>query len=214
MTETSRVDPLVKRLREASSLTFDDWTTVGPYNDYRTAPEAADIIEQLAANIEALTTQLAEDADARKQIDHRLEELVGQVDALTAERDRLKQEVDQFRRVNDGLQDAMLVAEAETRMTMAELADWTARAEAAEAETRLLMDELADTVARECRIYESHAEAAEADNARLREALEWYGEHARRCQMVWPERDKGRAALATDGGQRAHDALNTGKETE
>jgi septal ring factor EnvC (AmiA/AmiB activator) len=77
----------VKRLREASSLTFDDWTTVGPYNDYRTAPEAADIIEQLAANIEALTTQLAEDADARKQIDHRLAELVGQVDALTAERD-------------------------------------------------------------------------------------------------------------------------------
>jgi hypothetical protein len=38
--------------------------------------------------IEALTTQLAEHADVRKQIDHRLEELVGQVDALTAERDR------------------------------------------------------------------------------------------------------------------------------
>ena len=55
--ETSRVDPLVKRLREASSLTFDDWTTVAPYHDYRTAPEAADIIEQLAANIEALTAK-------------------------------------------------------------------------------------------------------------------------------------------------------------
>jgi predicted transcriptional regulator len=31
---------------------------------------------------------LAEDADVRKQIDHRLEELVAQVDALTAELDR------------------------------------------------------------------------------------------------------------------------------
>jgi hypothetical protein len=38
-----------------------------------------------ADRIEALTAQLAEDADVRKQIDHRLEELVGQVDALTAE---------------------------------------------------------------------------------------------------------------------------------
>jgi RNA polymerase-binding transcription factor DksA len=43
---------------------------------------------QAADRIEALTTQLAEDADVRKQIDHRIEELVGQVDALTAERDR------------------------------------------------------------------------------------------------------------------------------
>jgi len=31
--------------------------------------------------------------------------------------------------------------------------------------------EIADTLARECRIHESRAEAAEADNARLREAL-------------------------------------------
>ena len=30
---------------------------------------------------------------------------------------------------------------------------------------------LADTLARECRIHESHADAAEADNARLREVL-------------------------------------------
>jgi hypothetical protein len=32
--------------------------------------------------------------------------------------------------------------------------------------------EIADTLARECRIHESSAEAAEADNARLREALD------------------------------------------
>jgi acyl-CoA reductase-like NAD-dependent aldehyde dehydrogenase len=58
MTETSKVDALVKRLREAY-----DWTTVEPYSDRRTALEAADLLEQLAANIEALTAQLAEDAD-------------------------------------------------------------------------------------------------------------------------------------------------------
>jgi len=79
MTETSKVDALVKRLREAY-----DWTTVEPYSDRRTALEAADLLEQLAANIEALTAQLAEDADVRTQIDHRIEKLVAQVDALTA----------------------------------------------------------------------------------------------------------------------------------
>ncbi len=47
--------------------------------------------------------------------------LTAQVDALTAERDRLKQEVDQFRRVNDGLQDAMLAAEADNARLRAEL---------------------------------------------------------------------------------------------
>jgi hypothetical protein len=47
-------DDLVKRLREASSLTFDDWTTVEPYNDYRTAPEAADRIEALTAERDGL----------------------------------------------------------------------------------------------------------------------------------------------------------------
>jgi regulator of replication initiation timing len=47
---------------------------------------------RLAADrIEALTAQIAEDADARAQIDHRLHELVAQVDALTAENARLRE---------------------------------------------------------------------------------------------------------------------------
>ena len=58
--EMSNVDTLVKRLREASCLSFDDWTTVEPYSDYRTAPEAAD-------RIEALTAQLQ---DMQGHIDH------------------------------------------------------------------------------------------------------------------------------------------------
>ena len=71
-------DDLVKRLREK------------PYRQARETEEQAKLRRQTereaaADRIEALTTQLAEDADARKQIDHRLEELVGQVDALTAE---------------------------------------------------------------------------------------------------------------------------------
>jgi chromosome segregation ATPase len=48
------------------------------------------VTNEAADRIEALTTQRAEDADVRTQIDHRLEELVGQVDALTAERDALQ----------------------------------------------------------------------------------------------------------------------------
>ena len=52
--ETSKFDALVKRLREASCLSFDDWTTVGPYSDYRTAPEAADRIEALTAERDAM----------------------------------------------------------------------------------------------------------------------------------------------------------------
>jgi septal ring factor EnvC (AmiA/AmiB activator) len=43
------------------------------------------VTNEAADRIEALTTQLAEDADVRKQIDYRLAELVAQVDALTAE---------------------------------------------------------------------------------------------------------------------------------
>jgi hypothetical protein len=79
---------------------------------------------RLAADrIKALTAQLAEDADVRTQIDHRIEELVAQVDALTAERD-------DYRRLAG----------------------------------------IADTLARECRIHEYRAEAAEADNAAIREA--------------------------------------------
>jgi chromosome segregation ATPase len=71
-------DDLVKRLR---SQIGDDVQEV-----YLHEP----LFALAADRIEALTTQLAEDADGRKQIDHRLEELVGQVDALTAERDNYK----------------------------------------------------------------------------------------------------------------------------
>ena len=42
------------------------------------------------ARCDALTAQLAEDADARALMDDRLEQLVAQVDALTAERDEAR----------------------------------------------------------------------------------------------------------------------------
>jgi hypothetical protein len=113
---------------------------------------------QAADRIEALTAQLAEDADARTQIDHRLEELVGQVDALTAERDDYKR-----------------------------------------------LAGLADTLARECRIHESRAEAAEADNARLRGLID---------DVVC---GRGMFGLSADDDlkwamQHLGSALNTGKE--
>jgi hypothetical protein len=89
------------------------------------------------------------------------------IEALTAERDKWREahgqacaswyaqcqhEMNQTKAVEKQLQEmqahidhadayhkAMLVAEAETRMTMAELADWTARAEAAEADNARLL---------------------------------------------------------------------------
>jgi chromosome segregation ATPase len=131
------------------------------------------VVEAAEAEIERLRAQLAEDADVRTQIDHRLEELVGQVDALTAERDEAicgnhrsneyeptwaeltgvwkaraeaaekeLQEMQAHIDHADAYHKAMLAAEAETRMTMAELADWTARAEAAEADNARLLNDL------------------------------------------------------------------------
>lgn len=44
-------------------------------------------------------------------------------------------------------------------------------------------------------------------NAELVEALKWYGEQARLCRLVHSEGDKGRHALAEDGGKRARAAL-------
>ena len=45
---------------------------------------------------------------------------------------------------------------------------------------------------------------------RLREALEWYGEQARLARLIHSEGDKGRNALAADGGEKARAALATG----
>lgn len=42
---------------------------------------------------------------------------------------------------------------------------------------------------------------------RMIEALEWYAEHARLCRLIHSEGDKGRSALAADGGKRAREAL-------
>ena len=53
----------------------------------------------------------------------------------------------------------------------------------------------------------------EAENARLREALEWYAEQSRLCRLIHSEGDIGRYALAADAGKRARAAL-TPKEPE
>ena len=49
--------------------------------------------------------------------------------------------------------------------------------------------------------------ALRAENERLRMALEWYGENARLCRLIHSEGDKGRYALAADGGNRARAAI-------
>ena len=42
---------------------------------------------------------------------------------------------------------------------------------------------------------------------RLREALEWYAEQVRLSRLIHSEGDKGRNALAADGGEKARAAL-------
>ena len=49
--------------------------------------------------------------------------------------------------------------------------------------------------------------AAEAKVARLVEALEWYAEQTRLCQLAHSSGDAGRNALHADGGKRARAAL-------
>lgn len=57
-------------------------------------------------------------------------------------------------------------------------------------------------------------DAAKAEISRLRAelarkdaALQWYAENARLCRIIHMEGDKGRYALAEDGGKRARAAL-------
>ena len=50
--------------------------------------------------------------------------------------------------------------------------------------------------------------AVEKERDALRAALEWYGENARLCRLIHSEGDKGRNALAEDGGNRARAALS------
>lgn len=48
-----------------------------------------------------------------------------------------------------------------------------------------------------------------AEKKALREALEWYGENARLARLIHSDGDKGRFALAEDGGERARAALRS-----
>ena len=54
----------------------------------------------------------------------------------------------------------------------------------------------------------ANTEALEAENAKLREALEWYGGQARLCRLIHSEGDAGRNSLAADGGKRTRAALS------
>ena len=54
------------------------------------------------------------------------------------------------------------------------------------------------------------ASALRSENARLRAELEWYGEQARLARLIHSEGDKGRHALADDGGKRARAAITAG----
>lgn len=52
----------------------------------------------------------------------------------------------------------------------------------------------------------------QAENARLRGELKWYGEQARLSRLIHSEGDAGRNALSADGGERARLALSNNGE--
>jgi hypothetical protein len=83
----------------------------------------------------------------------------------------------------------------------ARIAELEARATAAEAREAALMKNV--QWAQDCMM------DYVVENAKLREALEWYGEQARLCRLIHSEGDAGRHALANDGGIRARKALET-----
>ncbi len=55
-------------------------------------------------------------------------------------------------------------------------------------------------------------DALAAQQAVMRQALEWYQEQARLCRLIHSEGDAGRNALAADGGRRARAALSATQE--
>ena len=57
-------------------------------------------------------------------------------------------------------------------------------------------------------------DALEVQNARLREATEWYGEQSRLARLVHSGGDAGRHAIAKDGGMRARIALGALDQSE
>jgi chromosome segregation ATPase len=92
----------------------------------RNAAHSEDVVRAARVEIERLRAQLAEDADVRKQIDHRLEELVGQVDALTARAEVAEKKLQEMQAHidhADAYHKAMLAAEADNARLRENLAD-------------------------------------------------------------------------------------------
>jgi len=50
-------------------------------------------------------------------------------------------------------------------------------------------------------------DALKAEKAELLVALTWYGEQSRLARLIHREGDTGRAAIASDGGRRAAEAI-------
>ena len=58
-----------------------------------------------------------------------------------------------------------------------------------------------------CREKQAEIDALKAQRDALLAALGWYGEHSRLARLITSEGDAGRNAIASDGGQKAREAI-------
>jgi len=75
------------------------------------------------------------------------------------------------------------------------------------------MPKVEQQAARSIEVVFQQRDALAAENARLREALTWYGEQARLARLITREGDARRNALDADGGKRARAALTPEPDT-
>lgn len=102
---------------------------------------------------------------------------------------------------------------AAPRARISELETWAMAARASQSLARHLTGVPNEVTDGALVALHERAERAEAENTKLREVLEWYGEQARLCRLIHAEGDAGRNALSADGGEKARAAL-TEKEDE
>ena len=103
--------------------------------------------------------------------------------------------------------DVVLAVEALKAQRDALLTDLSAATEVGDQATPADIVGVVKAMWEELRWLLKQADALKAQNAELLAALGWYGEHSRLARLITSEGDAGRNAIASDGGQKAREAI-------